>query len=177
MPLPSTLEKFRGLLAKRKSQKPQLAVGHKARFIGSTTATSCTLQTGGTSQQELRVEPQKSLPLAEPEPSVTEIRHEYEYNRIDPPFIRVIKLQPGDWNDPVECTLSTFDLDTVEVPNDSPYETLSYVWGDASQRREILVKGVPFSVTRSLYEALQILRRPAGGSARTIWYVGQAWNV
>ncbi|CAE7001260.1 HET domain containing protein [Pyrenophora teres f. teres] len=176
MPSHPTLNKLRKLLRKRRSWKPRPTVGHETSSIGSTTTTNYNPQTNGIFQEGVQLGSSDRLRLAEPEPSVTEIRHEYEYKRINSPLIRLIEIQPGNWTDPIECTLSTFDLNKVDFPENSPYETLSYVWGDASQRREILVKGIPFNVTRSLFEALQVLRRPAGGGVRVIWADGICIN-
>ncbi|KAI1536266.1 Heterokaryon incompatibility protein HET [Pyrenophora tritici-repentis] len=176
MPSHSTLDKFREPLAKRKNWRSRPAVGHETSSIGSTTIPNYSSQTNGISHEHVRLISPNSSPLAEPETSASEVRHEYEYERIDSPFIRLIELQSGNWTDPIECTLSTFDLNTVDLPDDSPYETLSYVWGDVSHRREIYIKGVPFNVTRSLFEALQVLRCPAGGGARIVWADGICIN-
>ena len=50
-------------------------------------------------------------------------------------------------------------LFTIASLDDEPqYEALSYVWGDTSDARFVVVEGRPFSVTASLYSALRHLR-------------------
>ncbi|OAL52643.1 HET-domain-containing protein, partial [Pyrenochaeta sp. DS3sAY3a] len=45
----------------------------------------------------------------------------------------------------VSCTISHVSLD-----QSSPYQALSYTWGDVNDKRLILVGGTPFFVTKSL---------------------------
>jgi hypothetical protein len=47
------------------------------------------------------------------------------------------------------------------------YEALSYTWGDETQRRDILLGGHSFSVTKNLYDALCCLRHTS--EPRQLW--------
>lgn len=67
--------------------------------------------------------------------------------------IRLLVLEPGQGSEQVHCRLvqaSLFDL--------PKYEALSYVWGDASQTRNIILGGKNMAVTRNLCSALMHLR-------------------
>lgn len=55
-------------------------------------------------------------------------------------------------------------LDRVEG---SPYEALSYVWGNTESTEKIWVDGCPFTVTENLFEALSDLRQPK--EDRLLW--------
>jgi ankyrin repeat protein len=76
--------------------------------------------------------------------------------------IRLLKILPGNEDDPIRCTLSRAVLD--EQPE---YEALSYVWGDPKHRRKILVDGRKTKVTINLEVALRHLRNP--NTPRTVW--------
>jgi hypothetical protein len=94
----------------------------------------------------------------------------FKYRPIsDKSTIRIIALQPGTKGSAIQCTLSDFDLDTLSSAGQGSFETLSYVWGDAQNLEEIICDGAPINVTKSLYEALQVLRYPVGGGARFLW--------
>ncbi|KAF2441983.1 hypothetical protein P171DRAFT_474502 [Karstenula rhodostoma CBS 690.94] len=67
--------------------------------------------------------------------------------------IRLVKVLPGEWTDPIHCELQRTSL------SDHPkYYTLSYVWGSPRARREIFLNGRPFAVTVNLQSALRHLR-------------------
>lgn len=76
--------------------------------------------------------------------------------------IRVLDLLPGDTSDKIECKVRIINLDGNEQ-----YEALSYVWGERSAQKEIVVSGQNTSVTGNLYAALERLRQPL--RIRTIW--------
>jgi hypothetical protein len=78
-------------------------------------------------------------------------------------IIRVVILQPGHFDTPIQCKLQHVDLD--EKPW---YEALSYVWGDPKATMPIQLENDPaFSVTRNLERALRYLRR--GDAPRVLW--------
>jgi hypothetical protein len=56
--------------------------------------------------------------------------------------IRLLVLEPDSWIDDIRCHLKTVALDYGP-----DYETLSYVWGDALTRLQILVDGLPTFIT------------------------------
>lgn len=88
--------------------------------------------------------------------------------------IRILRLLPGEWNEPIQCTLYT-----VYIKAHFPYEALSYAWGDPSDRRPITVDGSLFEVTSNLAAALRRLRTLE--LARHLWIdaicINQADNV
>lgn len=69
--------------------------------------------------------------------------------------IRVAKLLPGRWNDPICCTLSMYSL----LQFCPPYEALSYVWEAEPGYRQISLDGKPHLATTNLFLALRRLRR------------------
>ncbi|THV45125.1 hypothetical protein BGAL_0527g00020 [Botrytis galanthina] len=67
--------------------------------------------------------------------------------------IRVLRIEPGTFDDPIHCALSPCLLD------DNPtYQALSYTWGDPSIRAPIKVDGHVFMATTNLESALRYLR-------------------
>ncbi|KAK6833312.1 Heterokaryon incompatibility protein 6- OR allele [Apiospora arundinis] len=80
--------------------------------------------------------------------------------------IRILHLQHGTFNDPIDCDISIQDL--AHHPD---YEAVSYTWadesGDATRCRTIHVRGKPLLVTRSCENALRHLRRDF--STRHLW--------
>ena len=75
---------------------------------------------------------------------------------------RLLTLEPGDWNLPLQCHLQHSTLESAPS-----YEALSYTWGDAGNRREILIDGVRCTVTENLEVALRYIRRK--DAARILW--------
>ncbi|KAI1404341.1 HET-domain-containing protein [Hypoxylon fuscum] len=76
--------------------------------------------------------------------------------------IRVLALLPGKSRDPIKCALHTVSLD--DVPD---FEALSYVWGDATEKKSITVDGEEFSATTNLEAALRAFRQPS--KRRMLW--------
>ncbi|KAK3686174.1 hypothetical protein B0T22DRAFT_518732 [Podospora appendiculata] len=79
----------------------------------------------------------------------------YAYQPLDPqqPSIRLLTLQPGENDSDICC-----ELQTVVLESAPDYEALSYVWGDANERKFILLHGHTYSVTASLETSLRHLR-------------------
>ena len=76
--------------------------------------------------------------------------------------IRLLRLLPGSQNAKICCHLFVASL------NDKPYyEALSYVWGNASDRRNISLGVHNFSVTANLEKALRHLR--SCDKERVLW--------
>ena len=77
--------------------------------------------------------------------------------------IRLMRLEPGQKEDPIYASLVTRPL-----KSDQPeYEALSYVWGDPSMGKTIRLCGQEFSVTTNLEAALRQIRRV--DETRTLW--------
>jgi hypothetical protein len=62
----------------------------------------------------------------------------YEYNTLNEGQgqIRLLTIQPGSFDDPITCCLST-----VSLSSNLFFEALSYSWGDPKITREIHVDG------------------------------------
>jgi len=71
--------------------------------------------------------------------------------------IRLIRVRPGAWTDPIVCDLYN-TRNTNE--NDKPihYYALSYVWGSRGVTREVILAGCPHNVTVNLERALRYYR-------------------
>jgi hypothetical protein len=83
-----------------------------------------------------------------------------------PGEIRLIRLLPGTWTDPVRCELFEETLGTTK------YEALSYVWGSKNVTRPIFLNQRKFPVTVNLESALRHLReRPEWGSDGAVLWV------
>lgn len=76
---------------------------------------------------------------------------------------RILNVLPSDPDTPLECSLLQVHLGATA----SPFEALSYTWGDQSDRPYITCDGILFPVTNSLFDALKALRLP--DRARSIW--------
>ena len=76
--------------------------------------------------------------------------------------IRVLDIVPGHWEEDVKC-----DVRIVSLDDKPQYETLSYVWGDPTEKMTIKVSGTPVHVTPNLYGALQHVRY--NDEKRTMW--------
>jgi hypothetical protein len=72
----------------------------------------------------------------------------------------LLLLHPGEPGSQIRCSLIHTTL--LECHDDiyRHYTALSYVWGDASQRRVVFVDNVPFQVTVNLAAALHDLCHP-----------------
>jgi len=79
--------------------------------------------------------------------------------------IRLLELQPGHWDEPLQCRLLIENLDSLN----HTYEAISYAWGDATHRMPILCNGVDESITSSLFDALRIFRGRPGERPRMLW--------
>ena len=86
----------------------------------------------------------------------------------NPSDIRLLSLQPGKPDDPIECFLSNpMNLDSLDSPEEiagrkighlRTYVALSYVWGDQNDKRRIFVNWQPFWVTYNLFSLLSRVR-------------------
>lgn len=76
--------------------------------------------------------------------------------------IRLLRLQPGKFDDEIQCTLRHISLDEC-----SEYTALSYTWGNPVNSKPVLIDGFNFNVTLNLYNALQHFRDQ--NELRTFW--------
>ncbi|EXK25886.1 hypothetical protein FOMG_17500 [Fusarium oxysporum f. sp. melonis 26406] len=76
-------------------------------------------------------------------------------------WTRILILDPGARDDPIECSLHVAKFDT------EAYDAISYVWGNAAERRSIQCQGHQVDITTNLFEALRQIRHPR--EPRRIW--------
>lgn len=76
--------------------------------------------------------------------------------------LRILKLLPGSFGDPLHCQLRVAAIESGPV-----YDALSYMWGDPSPEGRIILDDEPFPVTRSLENALRHVRLQ--DSVRSLW--------
>ncbi|RGP77958.1 hypothetical protein FLONG3_3915 [Fusarium longipes] len=78
----------------------------------------------------------------------------YQYEELpDNNHFRILKLEPGKEDEPLQGTLATYALD------DAPrYEALSYVWGSPEREKNMKCNDRNFKITDSLNTALMRLR-------------------
>ena len=85
----------------------------------------------------------------------------YAYTPLPDGFIRILELQAGSRNEPLVCRLS------IQRMSDSPYEAISYVWGDPVRETIIICNGKSLRITANLCEALMAFRSES--SVRPLW--------
>lgn len=96
-------------------------------------------------------------------------RRQLQYEPLDITIaghFRLIKLAARSQSisdETIRCTLIT----SVWSSDETPYEALSYVWGDSFTTKTIFLNNALFHVTENLYIALQYLRLP--NKSRTLW--------
>jgi hypothetical protein len=82
--------------------------------------------------------------------------------------IRLLELQAGGHDEPLQCRLFTASLS-----RNAEYNALSYVWGDYASSSTfeptILLDGKSFVVTPNLHVALLHLRPSAGSNSMRLW--------
>jgi hypothetical protein len=75
------------------------------------------------------------------------------YRQLSGSEIRLIKILPGSWGDPISCELVYLLLD------DRPkYVALSYAWGDPTETQPVTLNGQVYHITKSLFTGLRRLR-------------------
>lgn len=78
----------------------------------------------------------------------------YQYEALGEGCIRLMVLKAGAKDDGI-----AIELETVHLGMSPPYEAISYVWGYAPGKTEIVSSRASFTVTENLGEALQSFRR------------------
>lgn len=79
--------------------------------------------------------------------------HTYEDLK-DSDSFRLLDIEPGFSSEQLKCKLRTEHLNSHEAP----YSALSYTWGSPTDREVIQLNGVPFSISKNLYDALKTIR-------------------
>lgn len=67
---------------------------------------------------------------------------------------RILKLEPGGWEDDIICQLEIVSLD--EEPE---FEAVSYFWGDFKKKRSITINGELHEISFNLEHALRLFRK------------------
>lgn len=95
----------------------------------------------------------RSIMFLSPESARRDQRHSiYPGESLGPNEIRLVRLCPGAWSDPIVCELTNVKIEVAV------YQTLSYVWGSRHVHRDIKLQGRRYSVTVNLEGALRHLR-------------------
>lgn len=68
--------------------------------------------------------------------------------------MRLLTLEPGLWDTCIKCRLSHANLTDKPI-----YDALSYMWGNATDIRQILLDGHVWEITANLEVALRYLRK------------------
>lgn len=76
---------------------------------------------------------------------------------------RLLAIRPGSFDEDIQCTLHHCTLDKER----RPFETISYCWGDPSERATINVNELSVSVPASSAAALRRVRFRT--KVRTVW--------
>ncbi|KAK5684751.1 hypothetical protein LTS10_002825 [Elasticomyces elasticus] len=83
--------------------------------------------------------------------SLSQSQHGYRPLKTDE--VRLLILNPGLPDDPIQCFLETYTVDQAKN-----YDALSYVWGNTEDLLPIQVDGCAFKVTRNLHDFLTSYR-------------------
>ncbi|KAI4606049.1 hypothetical protein J4E83_010316 [Alternaria metachromatica] len=78
-------------------------------------------------------------------------------------FIRVLKLQPGDTDQDIKCSLEIVNIEQSK----GSYEAISYVWGDPNNTVNVQCNGQRVPITVSLADALRTFRHAS--EPRVLW--------
>jgi Heterokaryon incompatibility protein (HET) len=76
------------------------------------------------------------------------------FTLLDKHDIRLLVVQPGNYDDDVRCTLSHVALSRTE----DIYDAVSYAWGNSAQTDVIYISDETFPVTETVYLALKRFR-------------------
>lgn len=78
------------------------------------------------------------------------------------PFFRYLLLNPGQRNEPLECSIHNHSLD-----QSLDYEAISYVWGPPIRNKALICDGQILKITQSLSNVLKRLRLRS--EPRALW--------
>lgn len=84
------------------------------------------------------------------------------YDALPPGSIRLLTLEPGDESAELQCHLTPISLISPESKPaaSTPYDALSYTWGEPVFPRRIMCHGLAIHITQNLFDALVQLRKP-----------------
>ncbi|KAI1768225.1 HET-domain-containing protein [Hypoxylon sp. FL1150] len=75
---------------------------------------------------------------------------------------RILTLSPGTGDQPLECVLQHGD-----IGSSPPYEAISYVWGNSTEKVEIICNGKPLVITAALGNVIRHFR--SSSETRSLW--------
>lgn len=75
---------------------------------------------------------------------------------------RVVEILPGEKGSIIYCKLHVTEWDNL-----TPYEAVSYAWGDPNVRAPVVCDGKSLEITRSLHTAINHLRY--ADRSRVLW--------
>ncbi|KAI0544292.1 heterokaryon incompatibility protein-domain-containing protein [Xylaria curta] len=94
------------------------------------------------------------------------------YTHLESRFIRLLKLHPGEHDDPITCDMVTCCLDDVPCPE---YVALSYTWGCESPGFDVRVNDVTIPIRQNLFYALRQIRGIQGQieavTSESFWWI------
>lgn len=93
----------------------------------------------------------------------------FVYSPVEPRSIRLLHLEAGQHDDPIQFSLSSVLIDSNPV-----YEAISYCWGDHNSRQDVYCMGSSMSITTSLWGALREFRHSV--TPRILWADGICIN-
>ncbi|KAK4187347.1 heterokaryon incompatibility protein-domain-containing protein [Podospora australis] len=79
--------------------------------------------------------------------------------------IRILQIAPSD--DKTAPILASFHVESLAQDPPPEFEALSYMWGDQTQRADISLDNVPFSISQRLHGTIQNLRH--ANQPRRLW--------
>ena len=91
----------------------------------------------------------------------------FKYERLGSTEIRLLRLQPYSLAKRLSGSLETIRLQNDNGSASSPFEALSYFWGDEAADRTFLLNNTPFSIKPNLQGALRELCK--GKVERLLW--------
>jgi hypothetical protein len=107
--------------------------------------------------------PQKSSVRASSSRQSQYQQHSYCYEPLaDQNYTRLLKLEPGNGDDPIRCNIQEMDID-----HPPKYTALSYTWGRADEKLAINVDRHDFLIRNNLWNALWHIR--SRDDAVAIW--------
>jgi hypothetical protein len=105
----------------------------------------------------------RALPSAAGTSPTVIIREDAVYNALpSSQSIRLLYLCTGNVNETLVA-----HLETTTVERAPPYEAMSYVWGDAGSREQLIVGTTSVDIPANLHLGLQRVRHPS--KCRVLW--------
>lgn len=105
--------------------------------------------------------PHNTLTSATPSPAPAQ----YQYEPLKEGCIRLLELEPGSWDDEIQCTIQTVSLDE----NTPRYTAISYAWGHVGETEAIRLNNGTARISATLFDALNVFRCGRDGTPLRLW--------